>query len=1193
MVSIALMALLILLAVGLLGLSSIELRKSGLGTHEARAKANARLALMFALGDLQRHVGPDTRATAKASILGETGVENPHWTGVWSTRAKDGSSFFKRDDVEGGLSDLRVQGWNRETEVRAWLVSGRDQGSVGPKSLLPKDAVELLGEGTVGSDVNASGVSAPRVKVKNQADGSGSYAWWVGDLGVKANVATPDAFESKSPSEGSPDDGGWFRLMTSQEADAGAFGGGDLVNGGMKRRMVTDETMQMLDQGRAEVFHHDFTTQSEGVLSDMAEGGLKRDLTAYIQSGGFMRDYKGRAGLSDSDHLVGPANPGEAIRQGLNWGENRHRDTSPHFGLLRQWAALDAPFGGENVQAMLPKIEPRPVLGMGEALSNNQPVSIAENDTPSLTPVLVEGSMFYNMTWHRTTPGRGGNPYQVRLHVYPRIVLWNPYNVEMDMEPVIGMIQGNGRQEMWTDGYIPSGNSRFNVIAQWIWFEGGRNSNFAPADGSILNSQGYTDPYMGCFYFSIPRTKFGPGECLVFSADRSAEYNRPLTPTSNNFALEANVLTCEKPPHPSRSYYMSDSEIGGGITFIPTKFWFAPTTAWTRNMGRNGIENQGDDSRVILKKLGTRTGVTFEEFDQLPQVAMVSASLQYGGGREPRISWSVNEKMDVAETATFNPVPRLVPNVRTREGIRLRWFDEHQSNLQGSGGLGGTPHFEEALMANWNPRAAYATRSPYENVAGTLPRTGTAGGPWFFGAYTRDLYDGAVSWQDQMPVPRGGRYHGNPFGPPQESGGRPIVLFDVPRSGTRVVSLGQFQHAKLSEFIWHPSYVVGQSLADPRLGGLARTAPLLGDGASTGGFDATAIGWSNDAQRSAGRDAWASQARAIFQNYPLTASLVYDLSFEVNRNLWDRYFLSTGTEREKAAFLTDSTKNPLPNGRMRLAPRTGKGPDEFDLSHFHLAAQHLMVDGAFNVNSTSVEAWKAMLRSTARLSADGKSAAFPRVLNPPGGEWSAGDSAEDDAAWSGYRSLTDSETDLLARAIVNQVRLRGPFLSMADFVNRRLADDETGKMGALQAAIEVAGLNEKFKVAFPLENGSALKDYAHPDNIADATRLDQTLKPDSKVWGIPGYLTQGDVLQVLGPSLSARSDTFVIRAYGDSSDASGKLQARAWCEAVVQRCPEPLEADDSGLDSAKAGRENDFGRKFVVKSFRWLSPEEV
>ena len=65
----ACLVLLTLVVVGLLNLSSIALRSAGQTTYVARAQANARLALMLALGDLQRQAGPDTRATAAASIL--------------------------------------------------------------------------------------------------------------------------------------------------------------------------------------------------------------------------------------------------------------------------------------------------------------------------------------------------------------------------------------------------------------------------------------------------------------------------------------------------------------------------------------------------------------------------------------------------------------------------------------------------------------------------------------------------------------------------------------------------------------------------------------------------------------------------------------------------------------------------------------------------------------------------------------------------------------------------------------------------------------------------------------------------------------------------------------------------------------------------------------------------------------------
>jgi hypothetical protein len=267
-----------------------------------------------------------------------------------------------------------------------------------------------------------------------------------------------------------------------------------------------------------------------------------------------------------------------------------------------------------------------------------------------------------------------------------------------------------------------------------------------------------------------------------------------------------------------------------------------------------------------------------------------------------------------------------------------------------------------------------------------------------------------------------------------------------------------------------------------------------------------------------------------------------------------------------------------------------------EVSDFHRAAFHLLVDGGFNVNSTSVEAWKAVLAAT-RDSGYGSTnhTPFPRVLEAPEGEFDNGN-ADDPAAWAGFRSLNDVELDRLAREVVRQVKLRGPFLSLADFVNRRLMEDdqdERGRMGALQAAIEAAGLNVDFHQRYPLENSASLPDYEHPDHIDDPTRLEQTHKPNSKAWGAPGYLTQGDILQVLGPTLTARSDTFVIRAYGDALDGEGKVKGRAWCEAIVQRTAVPLVPSADGINPMDGGEEADLGRRFTITSFRWLNPDEL
>ncbi len=96
---------------------------------------------------------------------------------------------------------------------------------------------------------------------------------------------------------------------------------------------------------------------------------------------------------------------------------------------------------------------------------------------------------------------------------------------------------------------------------------------------------------------------------------------------------------------------------------------------------------------------------------------------------------------------------------------------------------------------------------------------------------------------------------------------------------------------------------------------------------------------------------------------------------------------------------------------------------------------------------------------------------------------------------------------------------------------------------------------------------------------------------------IPGWLTQADVLQAIGPVISARSDTFTIRTYGEvANPVTGETSARAWCEAVVQRLPDYVNTTDPATvapASLTAGDNKTFGRRFRVVSFRWLSPDAI
>ena len=96
----SLAAIILLLSLSLVSLTQIETASSRYDQGMHLARANARLALDMAIGDLQEFTGPDQRITATAdgartgayiddSFNDATdpamnGVYQPFWTGVWN-----------------------------------------------------------------------------------------------------------------------------------------------------------------------------------------------------------------------------------------------------------------------------------------------------------------------------------------------------------------------------------------------------------------------------------------------------------------------------------------------------------------------------------------------------------------------------------------------------------------------------------------------------------------------------------------------------------------------------------------------------------------------------------------------------------------------------------------------------------------------------------------------------------------------------------------------------------------------------------------------------------------------------------------------------------------------------------------------------------------------------------------------------
>ena len=130
----------------------------------------------------------------------------------------------------------------------------------------------------------------------------------------------------------------------------------------------------------------------------------------------------------------------------------------------------------------------------------------------------------------------------------------------------------------------------------------------------------------------------------------------------------------------------------------------------------------------------------------------------------------------------------------------------------------------------------------------------------------------------------------------------------------------------------------------------------------------------------------------------------------------------------------------------------------------------------------------------------------------------------------------------------------------------------------------------------------------YDDSVAASERInwDQYF-PDSPMkidTAAPAFITSADLMTALAPVVNVRSDTFVIRAYGESveptveaSYASSEPTARAWLEAVVQRYPEGVDASDfvdgTSRDWSQMIAEPQWGRKFRIIALRWLTEDDL
>jgi len=1302
--TILVMSLLMMVAIASLSISSMETRSAGLNNAKLEAEANARMALMLAIAHLQEDAGRDDRATAPAGQKFEslTAGDNPNWTAVYRVRKKDDlKTVVGRHDSEHYLTDLRNEGpefVNDELFI-SYLVSQNPDVELDPTIALEQaDSVELLG---VGSSDTALKVTAPLVAVKS-GDKQGAYAYWIGDESTKArldlqpkNDLTEDEKKAQFQRLCKVDLAIFEKYTKYKDLDADDWK--KVMSYNTSQLLDISETKkEAKDLSRDNYLA--LTVLHEGLLTNPLQGGFKKDLSAFLNQPLSVEEIAASK-TERNDALKG----GAPIIVGKKHEKTSPKfDALRRYNLMRHLVEEDASSSAMATLDLSRNLDSDDGLSLfasqrdlGEYQRTEMGGSLPDItavDRPNIQPILAESSLAFDFSCYKTTDssGAGAEPvYGLRCHLYPTIKLWNPYNVTLKTPPYIALISCLADANRPNTGGAPqacSFTAGMGTSSSFIQFFGVHNKN---APNSSVPDSSQVRRYFG---FTIPALSIKPGETLVLSPDWQKGSGKLSSPGARGsakyeFDFSKNLLS-PKVPNGEGSFYFDFKN----QTAKPKADYGFQNDIW--------LPERGAGEQTILKAVakGGLNNLTYDKIalnagtaKNYPTVAYVNTNpsgLYYdmngqvhsnylglalgnlGGHRDATKASGIanglggGKRLQEFDKVDIGPPPRF-----WRYGNRLLYYDE----LGGDGIMNGFSYGRDVeysnlpIMNSWNPRAPMShTGWANQNSVWGWWTTGVHHKPRMF-----PLMNGSEG--DAPTVSKEGNYISHPMamgeGRASEPNGEvPFILYDLPRKSTPLMSLASLQHAQLSYNVWHPNYIIGHGFADGRS---ASGATISTDKKAKETFGKGRLSaennnrWKNNAvhkdqyDRKNGRASWGwmIQDGAVANERPAEKGgrdpgfgkqdssqedeiLIYDIAYETNHALWDKFFIS-GLEFEQDGKPTWDDDTSLNLG--------GISPSSFDYNAmnelsselldkgatfaYHETGRLLTNKGAFNVNSTSVEAWRLILSSIRNLkrtsSVDGEESVsqedspnspYSSILYTGIAEGEKPKTNADDQLFAGFRGLTDKEVDELAQEIVNQVRLRGPFLSLSDFVNRRLVDidsssrpslssrDGTALMSPLEAAIELSGINDSLHK----KQGG---DRDSTDDALPFTQFehwgDKRLAPEWKASGLPGYLSQRSILNAVGSSLTTRGDTFVIRTYGESRSATGAVLARAYCEAVVQRTPnytnpsddplEPIlipETDDPSetkfiLNTELSETSHKFGRKFIITRFKWLKKDEI
>ncbi|WP_309398667.1 hypothetical protein [Cerasicoccus maritimus] len=1035
------------------------------------------------------------------------------------------------DDEAFSLSDDQTQQEIKDRSVLKWLVSLPNNGELAVlEPYLGRSASSLADDEILmaDDDLDGTAVILPKEDIYSEGALKGKYAYWISDEGLKANVSlTPEDVRRANNLDARNPS-----VMNAASIDGIGALITDLEIG--QSQLGATTTLSELpivlntDDSILEDYAHDITGETRGLLVNVRDGGFKKDLTAAFED------------TEDFQDLI--ADHGSTQVFDAQGGVANDKDPGgPLWEQLRSYYTQRLNDDGE--------------------LESREPTDAQSG----VYPVIAQFSLHHHLIMYSI----GSGQYQPRLCLFPIVVLWNPYDQPIASETYFVKVTDintyNGAEGMTMEIqpriYLKEDDGRPDTVT-YTNPNNGQVSYYKESDVFPNTS----DPLR----FELVSPVIEPGEALVFSPSSISKMDsNPATP----MPLEV-------------GFY--DGEY----------FYYEDVTPFTLDL--LGAEQQIDQfglrmmSANYLRIRLARESIANAENNVLLQ--HVSGQNYFvtgsGGGGQGNILWPATDSSLISSAEANQPIiaGHTNYNLATFPAAGAYMHLKLPSNYAEVNNNDDLTDAQREIMpyvrtiANYNPRAPRSSKTPLEQVDyGNNQGSDFAFNPSYFGnTENYHWYYGLPANNSYFSYNHGDeRVNFSYTDDPSAITDGGFILYEAPTDDSFFLSVADLAHANLtqpfinsSKFYSHPyktynvqntwpAYAIGNSLQDPRI-------PAGQTSRST---------WPDSNPDPAGY-------------------YHYDVSYLLNDALWDGYFFSAYNAADDSSH----------NARHSLT-------DDFDLG-FATSAAGLYVKGAFNVNSTSVRAWSALLCSAKHAAVesrvgeydDAATTPFLRVAMPDGEPTAVDRNTLDDAVYNGFLALTDDDIERLAEAIVTQVKERGPFISLSHFVNRVLdsanyqstreaayaASGEEGRrammVGALQAAIDLSEVNAVSATGSSRFNDENYK-LAEPDLQEFYREMDIDASLGDRATGATGYLTQLDLLDVIGPVMSVRSDTFVIHAYGESINAlTGETQSIARCKATVQRVAEFVDPLNAATDEEQDLTEINltFGRQFRIIDFQWI-----